>query len=59
MAVDFSLRILVDSAVSADEKARIVRELLSIVNNNTKTIAYATTHSGVSDTSNVVATVTA
>lgn len=58
MAVNWAVSIVLDTAVvNSDEQERIIREMLKIVRNNTKTVATATWSAG--GTPNILATVTA
>ena len=44
MAVDYAIEVLVDSTVSADKKAEIVRRLLQVLESQTLSVAYAATY---------------
>ena len=44
MAIDYGIEILVDTSVSADEKAGIVRRVIQLLEIQTLSIAYATTY---------------
>ena len=56
MAVDREIRVTFDSVVTEDEYARIIREIMSIVNTNTKSTTTAAYSAG--GTSNIKVDVT-
>lgn len=54
MATDFGLEILVDSSVSDDDKSNILRRVLQALAQDTLAVAYATTYSAGSSSTNEV-----
>ena len=54
MAVDYSVYVKIDSTVTADEKATILRKILAVLASKTIAPTYNTTHTN----GNVVLTIT-
>jgi len=52
MAVNVGYEVLVDSSVSADKKAEIMRKIIQVLEYRTLSVAYATTYSAGSSSTN-------